>query len=489
MIPRSYPANTNWLKTFRAYDIRGIYGKDLLPKPCYDIGLEFAKFIGEKKELSIARDARLSSPIIESMVRAGILASGCDLITLGVQPTPILYFSIAHLGLGGGCMITASHNPPEYNGIKLCRENGFSLTYESGIQKIKNQIINGFSESETWNNLGKEKCIDIRSIYESYLKDRINFERELRIVIDAGNGTCGFVGDMLQRMGCKVDVLFADPDGRFPNHIPNPLIEETLTTLKEKVLSSKADLGIAFDGDGDRVGFVDEKGQALRTEQVIMIFAEELLGKDKNPKILFDVATSKVVPEYIRNLGGTPLMTRVGHSYVMEALHKERGKMAAENSGHYYFLDDYFGFDDGTYAAMKMIEILSRNKKRLSAITKLPHYFSIPEERIHCADEYKFKVIELLRENFEHSCYDLITIDGVRIETDDAWALVRASNTEPAIVTRFEGKTPEQMKKIENAVKDILYQTLKKFSKRNNSHPYLERTSYFVQRACLLFQN
>jgi phosphomannomutase/phosphoglucomutase len=465
MISQSYPSNNNWLKTFRAYDIRGIYGKDLLPKPCYDIGLAFAQFIGEKKELSIARDVRLSSPIIESMVRAGILASGCDLITLGVQPTPILYFSIAHLGLDGGCMITASHNPPEYNGIKLCRENGFSLTYESGIQKIKNQVINGVYESKRWNHLGKERSLDIRSSYESYLKDRIKFEREMHIVIDAGNGTCGFVGDMLKRMGCKVDVLFADPDGRFPNHIPNPLIEGTLTTLKQKVLSLKADLGIAFDGDGDRVGFVDEKGNALRAEQVMMIFAEELMRKDNSPKILFDVATSKAVPEYISKLGGTSLMTRVGHSYVMESLHKERGKMAAENSGHYYFLDDYYGFDDGTYAAMRMIEILSRSKKGLSFITnKLPHYFSSVEERFHCADEYKFKAVEMLRDNFEHSCYNLITIDGVRIETDDAWALVRASNTEPAIVLKFEGKTAEQMKKIKNFVKVILHHTLKEIS-------------------------
>jgi phosphomannomutase/phosphoglucomutase len=465
MIPRSYPFNSDWLKIFRAYDIRGIYAKDLLPKPCYEIGLAFGQLIGEKKQLSIARDDRLSSPIIESMVKAGILASGCDLLTLGVQPTPILYFSIAHLELAGGCMITASHNPPEYNGIKLCRENGFSLTYESGIQKIKNKVLDGVSEAKTWDNLGKESPLEIRSIYESYLKDRIKFERKMHIVIDAGNGTCGFVGNMLERMGCKVKILFEEPDGRFPNHIPNPLIEDTLTTLKKKVLSLKADLGIAFDGDGDRVGFVDEKGNSLRSEQVMMIFSEDLIRKNKSPKILFDVATSKAVPEYIHMLGGTSLMTRVGHSYVMEALHKENGKMAAENSGHYYFSDDYYGFDDGIYAAMKMIEIISRSKKELSAITKkLPYYFSTPEERVHCADEHKIRAIELLRDYFENSSFDLITIDGVRIETDGAWALVRASNTEPAIVLKFEGKTSEQMKKIEDYVKSILHHTLKEIS-------------------------
>ena len=283
------------------------------------------------------------------------------------------------------------------------------------------------------------------------------------MVIDAGNGTCGFVGDMLERMGCQVDMLFPEPDGRFPNHIPNPLIEETLKTLKKRVVESHADLGVAFDGDGDRVGFVDEKGVAVKADQTMMIFAEDLTKETKKPKILFDVATSKAVPEYIQTLGGESLMTRVGHSYVMEALHHENGKMAAEISGHYYFADDYYGFDDGIYAAARMIEIVSRSSSTLSeTVRRLPSYVSTPEERIECSDEKKFQIVERVKERLESAGYKIVSIDGARIELEDAWALVRASNTEPAIVLRFEGKTLEQLKNVEGIVREVFDKVMKK---------------------------
>jgi phosphomannomutase/phosphoglucomutase len=450
------------LEIFRAYDVRGIYGEELSPEISYEIGLAFGQFMGEKKRLSVARDVRLSSPVLEHTLKAGMLASGCDVVALGIQPTPLLYFSIAHLGLDGGAVITASHNPPEYNGIKLCREKGFSLTYESGIEEIRKQVLGKTLRSKDWNSLGKEETLEIRSIYEAYLEKRIEFGRRINMVIDAGNGTCGFVGDMLERMGCQVEMLFPDPDGRFPNHIPNPLMEETLETLKKRVVELDADLGIAFDGDGDRVGFVDEKGVVVKGDQTMMIFAEDLTKETKKPKILFDVATSKAVPEYIEMLGGKPLMTRVGHSYVMEALRNENGKMAAEISGHYYFADDYYGFDDGIYAAARMIEIVSRSSSTLSEmVRRLPSYVSTPEERIKCSDETKFQVVERVKEQLESAGYKIITIDGVRIELEDAWALVRASNTEPAIVLRFEGNTVDQLKKVEATVKEVIEKVMK----------------------------
>jgi phosphomannomutase/phosphoglucomutase len=450
------------LEIFRAYDVRGIYGEELSPEISYEIGLAFGQFMGEKKRLSVARDVRLSSPVLEHTLKAGMLASGCDVVALGIQPTPLLYFSIAHLGLDGGAVITASHNPPEYNGIKLCREKGFSLTYESGIEEIRKQVLGKTLRSKDWNSLGKEETLEIRSIYEAYLEKRFEFGRRINMVIDAGNGTCGFVGDMLERMGCQVEMLFPDPDGRFPNHIPNPLMEETLETLKKRVVELDADLGIAFDGDGDRVGFVDEKGVVVKGDQTMMIFAEDLTKETKKPKILFDVATSKAVPEYIEMLGGKPLMTRVGHSYVMEALRNENGKMAAEISGHYYFADDYYGFDDGIYAAARMIEIVSRSSSTLSEmVRRLPSYVSTPEERIKCSDETKFQVVERVKEQLESAGYKIITIDGVRIELEDAWALVRASNTEPAIVLRFEGNTVDQLKKVEATVKEVIEKVMK----------------------------
>jgi phosphomannomutase/phosphoglucomutase len=451
------------LEIFRAYDVRGIYGEELSPEISYEIGLAFGQFMGEKKRLSVARDVRLSSPVLEHTLKAGMLASGCDVVALGIQPTPLLYFSIAHLGLDGGAVITASHNPPEYNGIKLCREKGFSLTYESGIEEIRKQVLGKTLRSKDWNSLGKEETLEIRSIYEAYLEKRIEFGRRINMVIDAGNGTCGFVGDMLERMGCQVEMLFPDPDGRFPNHIPNPLMEETLETLKKRVVELDADLGIAFDGDGDRVGFVDEKGVVVKGDQTMMIFAEEVTKETKKPKILFDVATSRAVPEYIQMLGGKPLMTRVGHSYVMEALHNENGKMAAEISGHYYFADDYYGFDDGIYAAARMTEIVSRSSSKLSEmVRRLPSYISTPEERIECSDERKFKVVERVKELLESAGYKIVTIDGVRIELEDAWALVRASNTEPAIVLRFEGNTVDELKKVEGTVKEVIEKVMKK---------------------------
>jgi len=452
------------LGVFRAYDIRGIYGEELTPKLGFDIGMAFAQLVGEGGRISVARDARLSGPVLEAMFKVGVLASGCDVVELGLQPTPILYFSVAHLKLDGGCVTTASHNPPEYNGFKLCREGGFSLTFESGIGKIERQVTAGALKYKPWNKLGREDCYDIRPVYEEYLKERIRLSRAVRVVMDAGNGTCGFMGEVLKRLGCKVDVLYGEPDGRFPNHIPNPLNEETLTALKRRVVEFEADLGIAFDGDGDRVGFVDERGETVRADHAMMIFAEDLIKRRgrQRPRILFDVATSKAVSEYVQQLGGIPKMTRVGHSYVMEALHEEAAAMAAEISGHYYFADEHYGFDDGLYAAARMIEILSHRESNLSEITRrLPSYVSTPEKRLECPEDRKFKVVEEVKRRLSSMGYRLITLDGVRVEVGNAWALVRASNTEPAIVLRFEGENQEMLNKVRRLVEEALGEAMK----------------------------
>lgn len=449
---------------FRAYDIRGVYGEDLTPKLSFDIGMAFAQLIGEGKRISVARDARLSGPVLESMFKVGVLASGCDAVELGLQPTPILYFSVAHLKLDGGCATTASHNPPEYNGFKLCRERGFSLTYESGIGEIEKQVTSGAFKYRPWNKLGREDHYDIRPVYEEYLKERIRLKRAVRVVVDAGNGACGFMGSVLKRLGCKVDVLYGEPDGRFPHHVPNPLNEESLTELKRRVVEFEADLGVAFDGDGDRVGFVDDRGETVRADHAMMLFAEDLIKRRGcwKPKILFDVATSKAVAEYVQQLGGTPKMTRVGHSYVMEALHAEAAAMAGEISGHYYFADEHYGFDDGLYAAARMIEILSQSESKISEIVKgLPCYVSSPEERRKCPDEKKFEVVEGVKRRLSSMGYRLITLDGVRVELENAWALVRASNTEPAIVLRFEGESHEELIKVKRLVEEALTESVK----------------------------
>ncbi|MEM3574900.1 MAG: phosphomannomutase/phosphoglucomutase, partial [Candidatus Bathyarchaeia archaeon] len=240
---------------FRAYDIRGVYGEELTPDLALRIGNAFGAFLGGGgRKVAVARDSRLSGPALEAAFKSGLMAAGCDAVELGLQPTPLLYFAIAHFGLDGGAAVTASHNPPEYNGFKLCRERALSLTYESGIGEIEERATKGPMALEPWTGLGRESGMEVRGAYSELLRAKIRLGRGLRVIIDAGNGTCGFVGELFEELGCEAEVLFPEPDGRFPNHIPNPLKEETLAHLRAEVKRRGADLGIAFDGDGDRVG-------------------------------------------------------------------------------------------------------------------------------------------------------------------------------------------------------------------------------------------
>jgi phosphomannomutase/phosphoglucomutase len=443
---------------FRAYDIRGVYGEDLTPDLAMRIGNAFGSLIGGRgRRAAVARDSRLSGPALEAAFKAGLMAAGCDAIELGLQPTPLLYFAIAHFGLDGGAAVTASHNPPEYNGFKLCREGAFSLTYESGIGEIERMATGAGMALEPWTAVGRESAMEVRGAYSEFLRAKIRLGRGLRVVIDAGNGTCGFVGGLFEELGCEAEVLFPEPDGRFPNHIPNPLKEETLAHLKAEVVRRGADLGIAFDGDGDRVGFVDERGNALRGDVALMIFASDALRAHPGGEVLFDVASSRAVADHIRRLGGKPSMIRVGHSYVMGELSRRGAILAGELSGHYYFAEGYYGYDDGIFAAARMAEILSRSDRPLSEIAaSLPKYASSPEERIHCPDDRKFRVVEALRARLGAMGISLVTIDGVRAEFEDGWALVRPSNTEPALVLRFEAETEEGLRRIRALVEGEL---------------------------------
>ncbi|RLG92842.1 MAG: phosphomannomutase [Candidatus Hecatellales archaeon] len=434
-------------KVFRAYDIRGVYGEDLTPELALRIGMAFGTFLNGGK-VFVGGDSRLTSPTLKGCIVAGLASTGCDCFDIGLVPTPTLYFASIHYGENGGVMVTASHNPPQYNGFKLCR-GGISYSYETGIGEVEKIVEEGRFRLVSWEKTGKINVQDVLSDYMDYLvKDRV-LERKLKVIVDAGNGTCGFTEKIFKALGCEVKVLFGEPDGRFPNHIPDPLKEDTLKTLREKIVEEKADLGIAFDGDGDRVGFVDEKGQIVRGDQAFMLFARETLKRYPNSKIIFNVLGSKALFEEVKALGGIPVMTRVGHSYIHEALLKEKAVLAGEISGHYYFAKEYYGFDDGIFAAVKMVELLGKTNLKLSEmVEKLPKYYSSPEVRIPCSDEKKFRVVDVLREKFEREGYKLITIDGVRVEFEDGWGLVRASNTEPALVLRFEAQTQERLEKI-----------------------------------------
>ena len=449
---------------FRAYDIRGVYGKDLTPDIALNIGLAFGSIIEDNIEVAVGWDSRLSSLTLKSCISAGIAATGHNCVEIGLVPTPLLYFSTIHYGVKAGVMVTASHNPPEYNGFKLCK-GGVSYSYETGIKNIEEVFNTKSFKIVSWDKIGSIKNQNIISDYFEHLKKIIKIEKRLKVIIDAGNGACGFAGKIFEEMGCKVKVLFGEPDGRFPNHIPDPLKSETLKALCEEVVKEKADVGIAFDGDGDRVGFVDESGRIVEGDLVFMLFIEEILKRYPNSKIIFNVLSSKALLEVINMLKGKPLMTRVGHSYIHETLLRENAPLAGEISGHYYFGRDYYGFDDGIFAALKLVEILSKSDKKFSELLeRFPKYYTSPEIRVACADDKKFSVVDFLKAKFEREGLRTITIDGVRVEFEDGWGLVRASNTEPALVLRFEAVNRDRLNDIKQKIMDEVKKAIEKFS-------------------------
>ncbi|MGP3703865.1 MAG: phosphomannomutase/phosphoglucomutase [Candidatus Bathyarchaeota archaeon] len=449
---------------FRAYDIRGVYGKELTLDTALNIGLAFGSIIEENIEVTVGWDSRLSSPALKSCISAGVAATGHKCTEVGLVPTPLLYFSTIHYGVKAGVMVTASHNPPEYNGFKLCK-GGVAYSYETGIGNVEETFNSKNFKIVSWDRVGSIGGQNIIPDYLEYVRKIIKIEKKLKVVVDAGNGTCGFVGKIFEEMGCEAKVLFEEPDGRFPNHIPDPLKSETLKVLCEEVVKEKADVGIAFDGDGDRVGFVDETGKVVEGDLAFMLFVEESLKRYPNSKIVFNVLGSKALLEVIEMFKGKPLMTRVGHSYIHETLIKENASLAGEVSGHYYFGKDYYGFDDGVFAALKLAEILSKSGKTFSQLLeRFPRYYTSPEIRITCADEKKFKVVDFLKTKFKKEGLRIITIDGVRVEFEDGWGLVRASNTEPALVLRFEAVNKERLNNIKQKIMDEVKETIKKFS-------------------------
>jgi phosphomannomutase/phosphoglucomutase len=436
---------------FRAYDIRGIYPSELDANIALKLGLAFGKFNPGK--LAVAMDMRLSSPLLTKAVTAGLLATGCDVIDIGMVPSPVLYYAVASKKLDGGAMVTASHNPAKYNGFKFCLKDAICISGETGIMDLK-KMIEGDLKKADWNRVGKLTKEDIIQDYFKYLNKLAKPERKLKIVIDAGNGSCGFTEDFFKQFG-EVTMLFGKPDGRFPNHIPDPLDEENLEFLKKEVLKQKADLGIAFDGDGDRVGFVDNRGRFVSGDFSLMIFAKNVLEKKKG-KVLFEVRGSRALQEYIKSLGGEPVMVRIGHSFIHEDVLKHNALVAGELSGHIYFGKPHYGYDDGILAALKMIEFVSKIDDLASFIDKLPRYVSSPEIRITCSDEKKFKIVGEVQKELKKKGYKVIDIDGARVEFEEGWGLIRASNTQPAIGLRFEGKNSSEMEKIKKEFMDLL---------------------------------
>jgi phosphomannomutase/phosphoglucomutase len=449
------------MSIFRAYDIRGIYPKEINKDLAYRIGMAFGKFIGKGK-VAIGIDARKSGPeLLESLVK-GLKEMGLNVVNIGMVPTPLLYFAVAHNKLDGGIMISASHNPKEYNGFKLCKENGLCLSYETGIGEIERFVRSGVKPS---NLEGKTEVKNIEDDYINFVLGKVKFERPLRIVIDAGNGSAGKVScEMFRRLGCEVFELYCEPDGDFPNHIADPLKTETLKDLQQKVLETKSDIGIAYDGDGDRVGFVDENGKILENNKAFVLIIENVLEKNPGSKILYEVLCSKMIEDIIRKEGGIPILSRVGHSYIQSRMFREGCVLGGETSGHYYFQEN-FNYDDGIFASLKLAELLSRSGNSLSALTKnLPVYFTSEDTRIFCPDDKKFKVIEKLKEKFEKEDYNLLTLDGVKVLLENSWFIARASNTQPAIVLRWEANERKEFERVGKFVRKEVEQMVKAIS-------------------------
>ncbi|MFH1836268.1 MAG: phosphomannomutase/phosphoglucomutase [Methanobacteriota archaeon] len=438
------------MSIFRAYDIRGVYGGDLTDDVAEDIGKAFGSTF--KGTCAVGFDVRLSSPNLSRALISGLSSSGRDVIDLGLVPTPALYFAIHHLGLEAGVMITGSHNPPKYNGLKLWRGEGTISGKE--IQDISKIIEDGVFET----GAGEVSTKNIVGDYVDFIKGKVSFNRKLKVVVDSGNGTAGpIVPALLRDLGCEVVELYSEPDGSFPNHPADPTVDENLTELIETVREEDADLGMAFDGDSDRVGFISEEGEILRGDQALILYSREILAKTPGAKIIFEVKCSQGLAEDIKSHGGIPIMYKTGHSFIKDKIRKEKALIAGEMSGHFYFADDYPGYDDGIYAALRMIQILSKSENSLSElIATMPKYVSTPEIRVKCPDEEKFKIVDEVSKALVDKGLDVLTIDGARIQYPDGWGLIRASNTSPKLILRFEAKTERRLQEIRKVITEEL---------------------------------
>ncbi|MDM7202895.1 MAG: phosphomannomutase/phosphoglucomutase [Thermodesulfobacteriaceae bacterium] len=446
---------------FREYDIRGKVGEDFTEEVVYYIGKAYGTLIKRRGERKIVcgRDGRLSGQSLQEALIKGILSTGVDVVDIGITPTPVMYFALFFWeNIGGGIQVTGSHNPPEFNGLKICV--GKETIYGIEIQGIREMIEKeDFEKGE-----GSYENKDILKTYIKYLEENIKLKRPLRIAIDPGNGVCALTApEIFQRLGCEVECLFCEVDGTFPNHHPDPVVPENLKYLRETVLEKKLEVGFGYDGDGDRIGVIDEKGNILWGDELLIIFAKELLKVHPSAKIIGEVKCSRVMYEEIAKLGGQPIMWKTGHSLIKRKMKEEDALLAGEMSGHIFFADKWFGFDDGVYASLRLSEILSQSEKPLSTYLEgLPKLIATPEIRTPCPDEIKFAVVKEMVNKFKEEGYKVIDVDGARIEFKEGWALVRASNTQPVLVLRFEAESEEFLSKL----KDKIYSTMESLFKK-----------------------
>lgn len=448
---------------FREYDIRGIVDKDLTPGVVETLGKGMGSYFRRqgRHEVVVGRDCRLSSPSYAQALMRGLCAAGCNVVDLGIIPTPLMYFAIYFKNKEAGVVITGSHNPPEYNGFKMM--SGKDTLYGEAIQEIYKMIKD---DRIIGDHEGARSAYDIIPEYTDYVLKNVKVDRKLRVVIDAGNGTAGVVAvPIFKMLGCDVVDLYCDMDGRFPHHHPDPTLPEAMEALVRTVRTQKADFGVAYDGDGDRIGVADDEGHLIWGDQLMIFFARDILPSNPGAAVISEVKATKLLYEEIARLGGKPIMWKTGHSLIKKKIKEEKALLAGEMSGHLFFADRFFGFDDAIYSSVRLLELVSKSGMSLSQmLAGLPKTYSTPEIRVYASEEVKFKIVDEVRENLAKK-YPVIDIDGVRAIYPKGWGLVRASNTQAILVLRFEGETKGDLEVIEREIKEAVEQAIKKLDK------------------------
>lgn len=440
---------------FREYDIRGIADEELLDADVESLGKALGTYLirHSGRTICLGRDCRLSGSRIHAALSLGLISAGARVLDVGVVPTPVLYYSAVHFKADGAVMITGSHNPPEYNGLKtVC---GTGTLHGSQIQ----QIFKLIQDSDFEAGKGTVEELDAVTPYVEEIAAQFKFDRKVKVVLDAGNGTAGpVVHRLMEKLNVDATELFFDMDGNFPNHHPDPTVLENLKHLEKAVKDNEAELGIAFDGDSDRIGAVDENGDVVYGDMLMLIFGREILTRKPGATFIGEVKCSQIMYNKLRELGGNPIMFKTGHSLIKAKMKEEHAELAGEMSGHMFFADRYYGYDDALYAACRLLEIVSKSGKPLShQLSGIPKLISTPELRVDCPDDKKFPVVEKVAAMVRKT-YDVVDVDGVRVPFEEGWGLVRASNTQPVLVMRFEATSDELLEKYRTYLEDIVEQ-------------------------------
>ncbi|MFQ5352054.1 MAG: phosphomannomutase/phosphoglucomutase [Candidatus Binatia bacterium] len=436
---------------FREYDIRGIAEQDYDQAFVEALGRAYGTRLLREgiSRVAVGRDCRVSGPAYHKILKTAIRSTGVDVVDIGECPTPLMYFSLFHLDLLGGIQVTGSHNPPDHNGFKICM--GKTTIHGEAIKELQELIETG----DLARGDGGEEAYPIIPAYQGYMEEQFEHRGEgLRVVVDSGNGTAGPVAPAVYRsMGCDVTELFSVPDGRFPNHHPDPTVEENMRDLIAAVAERRADMGIAFDGDADRVGVVDSEGRIMWGDEMLVVFARDILDSNPGATVVSEVKCSQRLYDDVEARGGTGIMWKAGHSLLKAKMRETGALLGGEMSGHLFFADRYFGFDDAIYAGARMLEILGRTGIALKdLISDLPVTVSTPEIRVACPDSTKFELASRAKARFGELGYDFVDVDGVRVKFEHGWGLVRPSNTQPAIVLRFEADNSENLKQYRSIV-------------------------------------